>query len=597
MVDRPGGSGGWQRTVGRVLGRLACALFFATIGVSDGMATGDDDAAPVGRQALVVGVKSYSDADIDDVPSGIHDARLVRDVLESIDFNVTLVEDPDDAQLWSSLFAFAGSIDPGDAVVFYFSGHGFQWQGLNYLAPTNLPTPIDTDALTDVVLPLVTVTDVLARVHPGFSLFLIDACRDNTAVAQESDGTIKSLGGGLHEPESSARQLVIGFAAGFGDTALSASTELEPSVFTEHLVERLDDPGDDIVHILRSTAFDVEADRPEQSPELRVFRAGNFHPVGDRDSKGLAREAWRLARDTGNPIEVRHFLNWWPVSDYAYAARRWLEDPANIPSFDRSPGLAGGVRALEGVGSGRLFREGDLRFAALSAPESDISDASYEAMAWTALELMHEPDTASYRIDTIEPGETLRIVEIEAKIDEGGWFRNATVAPGWSKVRFESTSQELRTGYVFAQLEADVKSIDRVTLNLRPATQQEIRAGEIEIESTQRWGFLPDASLSGHSRLSDLPTLVAQGNVGSISSVELPHSVARVQLSSSVEGARSEAEAAQLSFVRGHQIRRALIDAGLEPENISVEFPAEFKPNAKSSRPERLSLAVLADDG
>src|SRR5208283_4831274 len=85
------------------------------------------------RLALVIGNDSYQHADR--LNNARTDAKAVAAVLSATSFTVTLKQDLTLQAMKEALRTFKAQISGGDEVVFYYSGHGVQLDGNNYLIP------------------------------------------------------------------------------------------------------------------------------------------------------------------------------------------------------------------------------------------------------------------------------------------------------------------------------------------------------------------------------------------------------------------------------------------------------------------------------
>lgn len=83
------------------------------------------------RVALVIGNDSYQS--VTPLQNARADARAVADTLKREEFSVTLKEDVTLKGMKDALRAFKEQISGGDEAVFYYSGHGVQFEGTNYL--------------------------------------------------------------------------------------------------------------------------------------------------------------------------------------------------------------------------------------------------------------------------------------------------------------------------------------------------------------------------------------------------------------------------------------------------------------------------------
>ena len=94
------------------------------------------------RVALVVGNSNYS-GEIGRLGNPVNDVRTMARTLEQAGFSVTKLEDTDYGELREAIWDFGKQLREADAALFYFSGHGVQYNGSNYLLPlgTRLETP------------------------------------------------------------------------------------------------------------------------------------------------------------------------------------------------------------------------------------------------------------------------------------------------------------------------------------------------------------------------------------------------------------------------------------------------------------------------
>lgn len=77
------------------------------------------------KLALIIGVGKYDN--IDQLSNPENDANDMSTALRSIGFTVTLLLHPNRHQMKRALLDFEDSIQPDDMALFYFAGHGTQW--------------------------------------------------------------------------------------------------------------------------------------------------------------------------------------------------------------------------------------------------------------------------------------------------------------------------------------------------------------------------------------------------------------------------------------------------------------------------------------
>jgi uncharacterized caspase-like protein len=103
------------------------------------------------RVALVIGNDSYQN--VQQLKNARADAKAIAAELKAVDFEVTLKQDLNQRMMKSARREFKAQVQGGDEVVFYFSGHGVQFGGSNYLIPIDIMA--DSEAqVADNAIPL-----------------------------------------------------------------------------------------------------------------------------------------------------------------------------------------------------------------------------------------------------------------------------------------------------------------------------------------------------------------------------------------------------------------------------------------------------------
>jgi uncharacterized caspase-like protein len=193
---------------------------------------------PLKGVALVIGESSYETLHTLDNPK--RDARAMDDMLDKLGFTVDRVLDADAGKLRQEILNFIDGAKGADVALIYYSGHGIEAGGQDYLVPT------DTDLSTPASAGrgLVAVGDVLKRLSTTVpvTIVLLDACRTNSfpqGQLVQLPGTGKPIAvapTGLEAvrgptpvalpgvPESSLG-MVIGFAASPGQPALDGDPD------------------------------------------------------------------------------------------------------------------------------------------------------------------------------------------------------------------------------------------------------------------------------------------------------------------------------------------------------------------------------------
>jgi len=185
--------------------------------------------APERRVALVVGNNAYLKAPL---RNAVSDANAVSAALREVGFEVTTVTNADLAGFERAIDAFVQKLQPTDIALFFYSGHGMQVGGDNYLIPVDFAGVDEADAKARSYSATRLQEKLEARSR--IRLMILDACRDNPFKSSRSGQ------GGLSEMRG--RGSLIAFATSAGSTA-SDNPKGKNGLFTEQLLEVLRQPG------------------------------------------------------------------------------------------------------------------------------------------------------------------------------------------------------------------------------------------------------------------------------------------------------------------------------------------------------------------
>ena len=128
------------------------------------------------KLALVIGNAEYLNGPLN---NPVNDARLIGTTLKSLGFEVYIQENADQKTMKRAIRDFGKKLESAgeDAVgFFYFSGHGLQSEGENYLSPIGA----DVRSEADVEIEMVSANAILKQMEfarNGLNIVVLDACR------------------------------------------------------------------------------------------------------------------------------------------------------------------------------------------------------------------------------------------------------------------------------------------------------------------------------------------------------------------------------------------------------------------------------------
>ena len=129
------------------------------------------------RIALVIGNAAYSRAAL---ANPVNDARAMTVALEAAGFRVTTLENASQKAMKQAVQAFAASLDGDTVALFYYSGHGVQHNGANYLIPVDTLENVQNEAQLEYeALDSGYILNAMENSGSRLNLFILDACRNS----------------------------------------------------------------------------------------------------------------------------------------------------------------------------------------------------------------------------------------------------------------------------------------------------------------------------------------------------------------------------------------------------------------------------------
>lgn len=210
--------------------------------------------------AIVVGNDSY--AEVPQLSTGVNDSHAMRDGLQAVGFDVELVENGTKRQMSRGFSKLESKIEPGDTVVFHYSGHGFEIDGQNWLLPIDVPAAREGEAglVKDEAFNAADIIERFRAKGAGRVVAILDACRNNPFA---KTGT-RALSGsrGLARMDAAGGVFIM-FSAGAKQEALdrlSPSDPVKTSIFVRSFLPLI--PRNDM------TLIDIAKETQERVREL-----------------------------------------------------------------------------------------------------------------------------------------------------------------------------------------------------------------------------------------------------------------------------------------------------------------------------------------
>jgi hypothetical protein len=318
------------------------------------------------RVALVIGNSTYQHVGRLDNPG--HDARLIAQTLGTLGFTVVggqALLDLDKPGLDSAISKFGSEVVGADVALFFYSGHGMQVRGENYLVPVDANPAREAD----VYVQMTDVAAVLSQMEGSgtrLNLVILDACRNNPFAGRG----FRSVESGLAQMRAPDGTL-ISYATQPGSVAQDGSDGDSP--YTKALAATVQRGGLDIFQTFNEVGLAVKrATGGQQQPWVsnspidgRFYFNGQSGPVVSTPQPQPSDEiAWEYVKDSRNIDQIRKFIAEFPSSAHRREADARIdqikaamqtEPPAHAepPPASRQPREAPSTALLEMASASR----------------------------------------------------------------------------------------------------------------------------------------------------------------------------------------------------------------------------------------------------
>ncbi|MDR2095402.1 MAG: SUMF1/EgtB/PvdO family nonheme iron enzyme [Treponema sp.] len=202
--------------------------------------------------ALVIGNAAYTQ--VSPLRNTLNDAADVMAALEGLGFEAELLTDGTLRQMAAAVDRFARRLGAAaDSYgFFYYSGHGVQSQGENFLIPVDADIRREADLAYE-ALHVQRALDYLQEAGNRLNVVVLDACRDNPFSWARSGG--RGLTVTSRQPPGS----IVVYATSAGSTAsdISEGGTGRNGLFTAELLKHLKTPGLEVKEVFNRTGADV----------------------------------------------------------------------------------------------------------------------------------------------------------------------------------------------------------------------------------------------------------------------------------------------------------------------------------------------------
>jgi uncharacterized caspase-like protein len=291
------------------------------------------------RVALVIGNGAYQK--VSKLLNPTNDAKAIAGMLQAAIFDeVALHENLGIRELRQAIKDFSDLARDADSAVVYYSGHGIEVNGVNYIIP--IDAVLDRDI--DVPYEAYSLENLVQVLEPArrLRLVMLDACRDNpfTRTMKRTVGS-RAVGRGLAPVEPTSVNTLIGFAAKAGSIALDGEGANSPYAIA--LLNNLATPGLDLRIAFGRVRDEVlKVTRNRQEPFVYGSLGGGNVSIVDASAPSgpetmspalapttsidRAAQAWAATKDTTSVAILEDFIKHFGSTVYGSMARARLAE-------------------------------------------------------------------------------------------------------------------------------------------------------------------------------------------------------------------------------------------------------------------------------
>ena len=204
------------------------------------------------RVALVIGNNDYY-RPLNRLNNTINDAQSIRNILSQRGFDIIYRENVSHRTFDSVLEEFYQKLSYGGVGLLYFSGHGMEVDGENYLIPTDAKIGAKSDIKYEAIA-LNKIINRIQKIGNRLNIVILDACRN--------DPFAKAYGvGGLAKVEPPIG-LFVSYATGAGKVSSDGRVGGN-GLFTQYLIENMKKPLSltEVFKKARASVYDASGGR------------------------------------------------------------------------------------------------------------------------------------------------------------------------------------------------------------------------------------------------------------------------------------------------------------------------------------------------
>lgn len=223
------------------------------------------------RLALVIGNSSYRE--LTKLQNPVNDARAMAIALEKLGFEVMKYENLSHSDMKRAIGEFGVALDQYEVGLFYYAGHGVQYDGTNYLIPIDANISHEAEIEYECV-DAGRVLSKMEMMQTKVNIIILDACRDNPFKFSSSRSVANPGLTGMDAPVGS----IIAYATAPGRAASDGTGK--NGLYTEELLSYMFRPQVKVEDLFKQVRINVmQKTNNRQIPWETSSLIGDFYFV------------------------------------------------------------------------------------------------------------------------------------------------------------------------------------------------------------------------------------------------------------------------------------------------------------------------------
>ena len=222
------------------------------------------------KTALIIGNGSYKTGPL---KNAVNDALDIAAALSGKGFKVILKQNASKLEMRNGIREFGAEIGQGGVGLFYYSGHGIQVDGSNYLVPIDADIQMKAE-VEEECINANAVLRVMEFSDNRINVIILDACRNNP-FRSFSRGDVKGITR-MDPPKGAKQGSIIAFATAPGSVA--SDGEGRNGLYTSKLLKHMNNPELTLEEVFKRVRIDVSTESAgNQVPWENNSLTGDFY--------------------------------------------------------------------------------------------------------------------------------------------------------------------------------------------------------------------------------------------------------------------------------------------------------------------------------